>query len=78
MIDERQIEDDAFESTLERLNARAAEDGFDLSDVEAELTGIEEYGGLGWSSRRAVKSAELAGTITAYQAFIVRFKKKQP
>ena len=76
MIDEQLIEDDAFDTTLFRLNLRASEEGFKLSEVEAELKDISKYDGLGWTGRSAVKSAELAGTITAYQAFIMRYREQ--
>ncbi|QHI68356.1 hypothetical protein [Tichowtungia aerotolerans] len=76
MIDEQQIEDDAFQETLARLELLSAQDGFDLAAVEAELKCIEKYEGLDWVGRGPLKSAELAGTITAYQAFIMRYKRR--
>lgn len=75
MIDEQQIEETAFDDTLQHLETLAAREDFDLLQVEAELHSAEKYAGLDGIGRGVLKAAELAGAITAYQVFLMRYKK---
>jgi hypothetical protein len=75
MFGEEQVEDDAFEDTLKYLELLAAQENFDISQVEAELRAVQKYEGLDWTGRGALKAAEISGAIMAYQAFIMRYKK---
>lgn len=76
MIDEQQIEDKVFYETIEHLEGLTLSGGFDIASVEDELKTLEEYEGLDGEGRGPVKAAEIAGSITAYQAFIMRYKKR--
>jgi len=78
MIDEEQIEENAFDDTLRHLEVLSAQEGFDILQVEAELRSVEKYEGLDWVGRGVIKAAELVGTITAYQVFIMRYKRRNP
>jgi hypothetical protein len=74
--DEERVEDEAFHDTLARLELMAVAEGFELGQVTSELKTIENYEGLDWTGRGGLKAAEIAGTILAYQAFIMRYKKR--
>ncbi len=77
MIDEEQIQEQAFDETLGHLEMLSTQEGFKLRQVEAELQAVENYEGLDGDGRGVVKAAELAGTIMAYQVFLMRYKKHE-
>jgi hypothetical protein len=77
MVDEEQVQEKAFDDTMRHLEALSTQENFELQQVEEELRSVEKYEGLDWVGRGVIKAAELAGTITAYQAFIMRCKKAQ-
>lgn len=78
MFDEELAEDTAFNDTLQRLETLSGRADFSMGPIEEEMKTLEEYAGLGWTSRRPLKAAETAGTLLAYQAFIMRYKKRHP
>jgi hypothetical protein len=77
MTTEEQVEDDAFNDTMKHLEVMSAQDGFDIRQVDAEMDSLQKYEGLDWVGRGELKAAELAGTLLAYQAFLMRYRKRE-
>ena len=75
MIDEEEIEDRAYNNTLEYLKQFSLNNDFDIGKVKAELETMEKYEGLDWTGRGSIKSAEISGTIMAYQVFLMRYSR---
>lgn len=69
---EEDIFDSHYEMTLRRLEERSHIPGFSLEELHGELKDLTRFEGLDWTGRGDIRSAEIAGAILAYQAFIMR------
>ena len=69
---EQEIFDHHYEITLAYLNDAEERKDFSLEQVRSELKNLLVYQGQDWTGRGEIKSAEIEGTILAYQAFILR------
>lgn len=72
---EQEVFDHHYEMTLAYLKDTARKKDFSLEQVKEELRNLLVYQGQDWTGRGQIKSAEIEGTILAYQAFILRQEK---